>query len=241
MDKQIRNKIIVFFLFYFGSMLCVSQEFFMRGNKAYDAGNYQHAIRAYQQIRSKGPAVWYNMANALYKEGDFANAIVCWYRSLPGATASAYSDAQHNISAAYEKLGAPRVSSFYERLLSRGTYRIPIAMAQSIFLFSWLLLCLLFINMARSWQKLLLCSILVVLSLFMLHVVWRQYQLSWQKQAVVVSRSLNLYNGPNDQFDVIGQADIAKIVLIQEKRDNWYKIIAHDAYGWVPADSIEKI
>jgi tetratricopeptide (TPR) repeat protein len=62
------------------------QEVFLKGNVAYLAGNIDGALKLYQTIDPKGPAVWYNLGNCYYRIGNYPEAIVAWRRAQKDAS-----------------------------------------------------------------------------------------------------------------------------------------------------------
>jgi tetratricopeptide (TPR) repeat protein len=76
-------------------------EIVLRGNQAYQEGDFAAAIEAYEAVRAAGftsAGLEYNLGNAYFKTGELGRAILHWERALvldPGET-----DAQANLELA---------------------------------------------------------------------------------------------------------------------------------------------
>ena len=60
------------------------QELFAAGNEAYQAKDYATAARHYQSVIDQGytsSTLLYNLGNALYRQGDYAHAILYFERA----------------------------------------------------------------------------------------------------------------------------------------------------------------
>ena len=242
MVKTIRKIIIILFsLFVLEMQAQQAQELFLHGNKAYEFGEYPVALRHYQSIRKKGAAVWYNMGNCYYHTQDYARAIACWQRSLKGALPSAYADAQRNSALAYQKLGKSRTVTIFERVLSRATHRMPIAIAQLLFLCIWFFLWIIALRWYKTGFIYALMFFLCVGVLFFGMVLMRQYRYQTQQHGIVVDPIVSLYAGPHSHFHAMGTIEIGDAIELIEKRPGWYKVSKGGQYGWVLADTIEVI
>src|SRR5579863_280151 len=91
MDKALRKNYI--------ALLCIcvvtvvagnDEEFFLRGNKYYEQKDYDNALQSYVMMSKKGRTVLYNMGNACFHKGDYADALVYWSRAEVGATPQEY-------------------------------------------------------------------------------------------------------------------------------------------------------
>src|SRR5213593_4536958 len=61
------------------------RELFQNGNSAYEQGNFEVAVDAYQKILAYGvadPRVLYNLANSYFKQGKLGAAILHYERAL---------------------------------------------------------------------------------------------------------------------------------------------------------------
>ena len=69
-----------------------------RANAAYNSGDYAAALSSYEAIAAEGlcsAPLYYNMANAYFKQGDTAHAILFYHRALRLAPAD--EDIRHNL------------------------------------------------------------------------------------------------------------------------------------------------
>ena len=69
-----------------------------KANAAYNSGDYTAALSSYEAITAEGlrsAPLYYNMANAYFKQGDTAHAILFYHRALRLAPAD--EDIRHNL------------------------------------------------------------------------------------------------------------------------------------------------
>jgi tetratricopeptide (TPR) repeat protein len=78
-----------------------AEQMFRQGNQEYQQGKFREALEAYRKVHDAGyggPALYYNLGNALYKTGDVPHAILFYERArrlMPGDD-----DLRHNLQLA---------------------------------------------------------------------------------------------------------------------------------------------
>jgi tetratricopeptide (TPR) repeat protein len=104
---------------------CTSQQevalsalhYFQKGNAAYEAEDYQRAVKDFRSALSfddSAPDIWYNLGLAYYRIGAYDDAVNAYQRAIkldPG-----FADANLNLALAYDKLyNAPAANLHYNR------------------------------------------------------------------------------------------------------------------------------
>ena len=117
------------------------QETFLKGNAAYLAGKMDEALKLYQSMEPKGPAVAYNMGNCYFRIGKYPEAIVQWRRAQKDASWRDFAVLDSYIAQSYDALGIVRDQSFMTRMqtwLARPLALFSIFVLQLLFLFCWI-------------------------------------------------------------------------------------------------------
>jgi tetratricopeptide (TPR) repeat protein len=240
MDPTIRKIIITICVLWGASMQSQqAQELFLQGNKEYEKGDFSQALSHYKAIKNKGAAVWYNMGNCFYHTHNFVQAIVCWQRSLPGASAALYADAQHNCAQAYQKLGKSMEDSWADTIVDYA-HGMPTIVIQILFLFCWFLIWFILVQWQKTWIINCLIVLLLLSSLYLGSILWYRYQRQLQ-YGIITDGTTPLYVGPHTQYHTLGTIDSGQKVLLMQKRSDWYKVAKDGVCGWIPASAIEVV
>ena len=118
------KKILIYTALFFMSVVAraaepTSLERWDAGNKAYIEGNYEQAIEEYSAIIAGGEysmKLYYNLANAYFKQGEIGKAILYYNKALRIAPAS--DDIRHNLAIA-ESQTKDRIAVIPEFFLNR--------------------------------------------------------------------------------------------------------------------------
>jgi len=223
-----------------------SQEYFARGNQAYESGDYQSAIGLYDSslAQAGSAAALYNRGNACFKSGQVGRAIADYNRAH--VLAPADRDITNNLEFARQyrpdKTTAVenplvRLSTNILRVLSYSTTRL---LAGLLFFAAFATLALLFVT-GNRWYGL---SAIVpgVLFLYCLAAT-----LSWRAdinpaRAVVVVPEVTLRSGPGDEYKEMVVVHDGLEVTIASRRANHVLVQAPGGLGgWTPAASVEVI
>jgi tetratricopeptide repeat protein/SH3 domain-containing protein len=245
MDTAIRKTVIrktfIFFVVVCASLYAGSEEeFFLRGNKYYEQGDYDNALSAYENVRTKGRAVLYNMGNCYYQKNDYSQALVYWSRAQQGATATELAMITHNKEYALKKVGKSYKSTFVDSMMSWFDVISPyfsLFFLQFIFLLVWYF----FIFSAHTYGRtkkiilILLCVVLCILAT----VLGIYYITSSTMRGIVTKKQSALYSGPDKGFHVLAPVECAECVVVKDAREGWYKIRYAGMIGWVEADVIQ--
>ena len=91
------------------------------GNRHYVEKAYDDALRAYTEAQvalPEAPALFYDIGNVLYRQGDLAGAEEAWTRALVGADDGLLADIAHNLgNARYQRQAYQEAVDAYRQAL----------------------------------------------------------------------------------------------------------------------------
>ncbi|RMF01480.1 MAG: tetratricopeptide repeat protein [Chloroflexi bacterium] len=223
-------------------------------NKNYEAGEYQQAIDIYQTILDAGiedSAIYYNLGNAYFKQGDLGRAILNYrraYRLDPRDSAITANLAIARLQT-LDRLDN-NTGGGLTNLVQVAEEWLTLREAAMLALFLWLLTSGLLTAaiLSRRFRKVALWSAAVtgfflVAGLFSM--ANRYYTESTYPAAVVVAREVDVTSGPgtSEQYVVEFNLHAGAEVQVVNIRPNWRQIAlpGNDFQGWVPADAVEQV
>ncbi len=216
----------------------VYHEIFEHANAAYAAGNFQAAANGYEQLAASGvvlPEVFFNLANAYYRQGRIGLAILNYERAL--RLAPGFDSARDNLDKALREtahnLGRPLPPAWEQSLFfwhDALSYTETRTAAIAFWLLFWGLLAL------RQWRPLpYVRGAAMAAGLLTLAFTGS----AWIKAhphplAVVVSDKAAVRHGKSDQESVRFELFEGDRVLIDRREDGWARVEkAGGERGWV--------
>jgi tetratricopeptide (TPR) repeat protein len=225
------------------------------GNQNYEAGQYREAIDVYETILSAGlndSAVYYNLGNAYFKQGELGPAILNYRRAqllsprdgdIAANLAVARSQTLDQLEFGDEGLITDIVQIAEEWL----TLNEALILATIL----WLLICFFAIVAILSRRRLRTVSTwaMVILGVFLIvglvSAANRYYVGQTSPAAVVVAREIDVTSGPGtgDQYLVEFNLHSGAEVRLLESRPGWRRIsLPGDEFqGWVPEESLSEV
>lgn len=219
----------------------------------YKKGNYQQAIKDYEELLKKGPSaeLYYNLGNAYYRTDNITKAVLSYERALllsPGDE-----DIRFNLQMARSKTIdkiTPQSEMFfvtwYKSLVNftgvDGWARCAIfSMAATLLL----VLCYLFCK-RMLFRKIGFYGAALFIVLFVLSNIFAYEQkriLTQRKGAIVVSSSAALKKTPvANSEDAVILHEGSKVEIIDDTMDDWKQVELEDGReGWMSASHLERI
>ncbi|GHT16135.1 hypothetical protein AGMMS4956_17770 [Bacteroidia bacterium] len=247
-------KNIFLFLCLASSVVATAQPdtLWQQANNNYAAGNYTEAAQNYASLVEQGvqnAALYYNTANAYYKQNDVARAILYYERAL--ALAPSDEDVIYNLEIArlhtIDKIDAVPVFfavrwlNAVQQSLSADAWGYV-----SIFAFVATLLCLLFALVRRRGGKKIALVCAIVLFAFsitaMVTAIAAKNSREQHHHAIVMQPVATVKSSPdNSGVDLFILHEGTKVQTI-ETIGKWTKVKTADGnQGWMPLAAIEAI
>ncbi len=218
---------------------------FDAANRLYEEGNYNSAVKAYQEMLASGkasPALYFNLGNAWFKSGHLGQAIAAYRKA--GQLAPRDRDITANLRFVRQQVQGP---AWRPGAFARGagwfTLNEWAAWASGCW---WLCLLLL---AARELKPSLAgrlkapagCAAAAALGLGVV-LGWSVYQARACPAAVVVAKEAVARHGPLEESHETFRLHDGAEVLILDRKDDWAQISADNRQtGWVKRDLLEPI
>lgn len=215
------------------------EESFLQANQLYAQGEYQAAFDAYNALENKGYGVYYNMGNALYKRGAYAQALVYWKKAQRLATGVQVHAVMHNIHQAEKKLAINTQSFARNAAFVTGPYvsYLPALLLQ----ITWLLfVCLLLLSYVRHSGHVFVLHMLMCMTGLAMSggAIAVKQSLQLQDHAIIISKQGALFSGPNQKYHQLAMMDKGSEVVVSKQHDNWCKVSSGPMTGWVRTSDI---
>ena len=212
------------------------QEAFLKGNAAYLVGNSADALKLYQSIEPKGPAVWYNMGNCYYRMAQYPEAIIHWRYAQKDVSWRDWTTLESRIVQSYEALGMVREQSFVSRMhtwVMRVMSLFSLLILQLIFLLCWLMLLFILPRLLLQ-SRYYMIILLSMASIFFGVLCFLKYRDQEYPYGIVTKNSISVYAGPGSDYARLTEAKMLDKVRVYQHRDGWLKVqVDQLGYGWI--------
>ncbi len=226
-------------------------------NQLYDTGQFSQAARSYQQLVDQGftdSALFYNLGNAYFKEGDYGRAILNYRRAEQLAPRDA------DIKANLDLARGQRVDHLEETDTNEGLFSSvarwsqqwltinELAIGVLIVWITFVFLMILFdhisnANILREGIQYIVSVTALVLVVGIFGLGSRIYATNAQPEAVVLAQEVNVSSGPGSQYVTEFTLHNGAEVRLLENRGNWTRLALADdeLQGWVPTHTVEVV
>lgn len=231
-----------------------AQSYYDEGAKAYSQAQYTDAIKAFERVLATSiqpsAEMYYNLANAYYKNGELAYAILNYeraYRLNPSDE-----DIKYNLELARSKTEdnithSPAVifQTFWRNITL--FFKLSTWMAMSLLTFAVFVILLLLYVMGnrREWR---LCGLYGAVVMFILCVLCTSFSLASHNfindktEAILVSPLVTLKSSPDQSAkDLVVLHTGVKVKTSQSLNKYTEVTLLDGTVGWVPNSSIELI
>ncbi len=224
-----------------------------QANAAYGAGDYAEAADLYRAILDKdlhSAALYYNLANALFKKGELGRAILYYNRALRLAPSD--EDIRHNLEYA-ERMTKDNIESVPEFFLNswlrtlRGSLSCTAWTALSLAMFAamlalgsvYLLSQRIAARKAGFYGMLAALTLFVATSLF----AWSERRAILDRdEAVVMGSAVSVKSSPDRSATDLFVLHEGTKVTVGATLDGWAEVrIADGNKGWIEIGRIERI
>ncbi len=230
---------------------------FRRGNEAFLHGDFAEAVLAYEQIAALGVVaedLYYNLANAYYKQGALGPAIYNYERALEvDPSGAGADDARYNLEAAREvakrkaedRLVGAEVMPFWIRVVAPFSTSTLAWLFLSLYLAVFgLLIALRFVVpgflRVSLWVGLVFLGLGAVASGGLLG--GRLYLTTRVERAIVLPDALAVREGPDASYQTTFTIHAGLPVRITEHDQDWVRVrLQNGLEGWVQATAIGRL
>ncbi|MBO5878146.1 MAG: tetratricopeptide repeat protein [Alistipes sp.] len=229
------------------------QTLWEQANAAYNSAEYAQAQSLYEAIAAKGlqsAPLYYNMANAYFKQDDLAHAILYYHRALRLAPAD--EDIRHNLEYAQQST-KDIIDEIPEFFLTTWMRSLRDVMGGNAWTILSLLLLVASLSMAIVYllaQRLsvrkvgfylmAVCGILFIVTTAFAMSARRVVM--QQSEAVVMSSSVSIKSSPDRSSTELFVLHEGTTVETGDEVDGWIEIrIADGRKGWIELSRIEHI
>lgn len=224
-----------------------------RANTAYINGDHHAAAEFYEQILARGLSsmkLYYNLANAYFKEGRLGKSILFYHRALRLAPGN--DDIRYNlgVAEARTKDNIEQIPDFFLTEWLRGVRHTMSCTAWSLFslaalVFALALFLAYLLAPRLSLRKTGFYGTLVAVVVFMLtswFAMGERREMLDDSQAVVMSLSTAVKSSPDKSATDLFVLHEGTLVEITARLDNWCEItIADGKKGWLESKHVETI
>lgn len=252
--KRVIAGIILVLLFTVAALAQSPAEAMLAANRLYEAGEFAQAAEAYQNLIDQGledGAVYYNLGNAWFKQGDLGRAILNYRRAELLAPRDA--DVRANLLLARGQT-VDQLKSADEALFSRlavlaQTWLTLTEMAAATLLL-WVILAVLIIIYSRLQAgriKKVARYAAIVCALFLLAGIIsmgsRLYVDQMRPAAVIIAPEVPVTSGPGTQYITEFSLHSGAEVSLIETRGQWVRLVLPGGklQGWIPAQAVAAV
>ncbi|WP_298996994.1 tetratricopeptide repeat protein [uncultured Tenacibaculum sp.] len=243
-------------LFFFVSINTLAQntdDLFSTANSLYKEGNYEEAVKLYEQIQSQdlvSSELYYNLGNCYYKLNKVAPTIYNYEKALKLNPLN--EDAKNNLVLA-KRLTLDRIEAlpksvfkkFNENYLQKLAYNTWAIVTVIISFIASVFFLLFYFAYTPSKKRLYFTTSIIsfLLLISSLVVTYTQYNQSKNTvEAIVFSEIVSVSNEPTNNSDEVFTLHEGTKVLVLDSVDNWKKIkLADGKIGWTQSENLKEL
>lgn len=221
-------------------------------NTLYSEGKYEEAFNAYLQLVEQGnisDALYFNLGNAAFKTGRFADAVLNYKKAL--RLNPKHADARFNLKVTQQLLIEKKTELTevgLTKLLNHIKYIFRVdgwAILQIVFLFLSFIsfVAVYLVSLVKLKKTLFLLSFLwIIPAVISLGFAQWQYAEIHAPEGVIMSSSANVFSEPSEKSTVLFLLHEGSSVGILQNNGEWLKISFDDEkIGWVNSKNIALI
>ncbi|MDR1760134.1 MAG: BatE protein [Fibrobacter sp.] len=206
------------------------------GIQAYQEGRFDQAILSFSACADAGiqsADLYYNLANAYFREGQLGYAIL--YDEAALRLAPADKDIQYNLKYARERIRDKTVEEEEENPILNALFQIhhALSLSQELWLLVALVWLLFFLVLLRVWVKqprlknlciglslvLLLPAVLTVAS-----AAYKTFISATEKRAVILLTEADVMSGPGDSYQTLNTLSEGTVVEVTGEQPGFFEI-----------------
>lgn len=248
-----KKLILIFSLFLGFSGIAQNEELFEKANSAYQNGNYDAAIRSYEEILANGEMsaeLYYNLGNAHYKMNHVAPSIYYYEKALQLDPKD--EDIRNNIEFArnmaiddVEAVEQTGMKQWVNGIISTFTFSTWAVVAIIFSILFVALFLLYYFSYTPVYKRLLFAGSMLFLVFCIFSVVFAFQQQSYiqdNQYAIVFEEEIEVRDEPNLRGEASFQLHEGTKAKILEDYQEWSRIeLANGVQGWVNTSKLRKL
>ena len=232
--------------------LAHAQKLAAEGNRAYEAGEYADAVRAYEGAIQAGldhEILLYNLGNAWFKQGEVGKAIVYYRRALRRhpRDEAVRSNLQRARSLVKDEALAPLSLPIFLRPLGWVYRSLSLDEWTTLALILWFALILLVVargwwQRAWLWGRGALWTVGVFMAFALIMVAIHSERELLRREAIVIAPEVEVRSGPGQSYRLSFKVHDGLQVFVDRREKDWARIhLGGELVGWVPVSEIEEL
>ena len=225
------------------SAFAQSEADFKRGSDEYAAGQFKEAIQTYEKlVASKvfAPNLFYDLANAYFRTGDFGHAILNYERAL--ALDRHHPESQANLQIVRDESRALELTSTrlerFARFLTANEYAIVGAVA---FWVGTLSVAIWFFSKGRARGTItiaVLCFLILALGISATYLINNEQK----RKAIITGDGVEARLATADNANSVLALPAGSEIQVLSRRGDWiYAELPNTLRGWIPAKDAENV
>ena len=222
-------------------------------NQLYEASNFQRAAEAYQQLVDQGlrdAALFYNLGNAHYKQGELGLAVLNYRRAERLSPRDGDIDANLEVVLAQtaDVLRSDESSTLADFVSARSWLTVSEFSVAVLVLWSLTALSILVMMFARNEGVRRGAGYTVAVAGTLLVVGaasfgGRLLSEGSANEAVILAETVEVMSGPGDQYVTEFELHAGAETHLIEERGSWARVAlpGDELQGWVPASAVEQV
>lgn len=224
-------------------------------HELYENGRFAESAQLYEQLIAQemgSSAVYYNLGNAYYQQGELGKAILNYNRAL--ALDPRDIDIQTNLALARsqtaDQFGIEAQDDIYSIFTTAISNNLTLNQTAVLALIFWFVFAIAIIAIRhmqagklRTWLKMgtAVAGVFFLVAAFSLGS--RVYEQVSSEPAVIVVPEVNVTSGPGEQFAAQFTLHNGAEVQLVESRGQWAKLAlpGGETTGWLPAEAVEAV
>jgi tetratricopeptide (TPR) repeat protein len=248
LNKNSFRAVVVVWWLCFGAAFATPSSDFQAANQFYDAGKFAEAAAAYEKIEPKTAHVYYNLGNALFREGKLGLALLNYERARRLAPRDP--DILANLKFVEQRLGVDEVNTpprAMQRLLraaieSRTSSEWSANELVTLWLTALAVGVCVFVPKVRTGFVVVAVACLMGFAVSTFALSYEVIDLQVAPRAIVVTTETEARFAPVADATVHFKLAEGAKVAIREDRGQWLFVERADGQqGWVKSETIERV
>lgn len=221
-----------------------------RANEAYSKGKFDEALSLYRQLSEQGNISWalyYNLANAAFKTGNYAEAVLNYEKAVRLNPNNP--DILYNLKVTQSQLPDKQTVLTYAGLTG---FLLSVRNLMHIDYWAWLSILFFMLSFISFLLAYLVHSLMLKKAMLIGVVIWvlpalfsvgqaQWYYVDWhKKEAVVMNTEATVYSSPDKSVALFLLHYGSKVSILKEKQ-GWLNVSYEDKSGWIEENLISRI